>query len=309
MTNDVIVAKNISKSFGDIKAVDDISFTVKRGSLFAFLGLNGAGKSTTINILCSILKKDEGKVLIDGYDIDKDAQHIKEKIGIVFQGSVLDLKLTVYQNLISRASLYRMSKKEALIRIDELTNLLDLKDLLHRTYGKLSGGQKRRIDIARALIHRPEILFLDEPTTGLDPNTRVAVWEILEKLMGQHNLTIFLTTHYMEEVIEADRVVIIDEGKIIANDTPDQLKNTYTSDVIRIISEKNEHLENRFKDNQLPFSYRGHAYHISIKTPLAGVEFIQKNKDIIQDFEILKGNMDDVFLNVTGKKLEVDDYE
>ncbi len=309
MNQYIITAKNLSKSFGDIKAVDHISFNVKRGSLFAFLGLNGAGKSTTINILCSIIKKDKGQVTIDGYDLDKESKHIKDKIGIVFQGSVLDVKLTVYQNLISRASLYRMSKKDALIRIEELTQLLDLKDLLHRTYGKLSGGQRRRIDIARALIHRPKILFLDEPTTGLDPNTRVSVWDILERLMGQHDLTIFLTTHYMEEVIKADRVVVIDEGKIIANDTPDALKNVYTSDIIRIISEKNKTLEKLFKDQKMPYKYRGHAYHVSIDHPLNGVTFIEKHKDLIHDFEIIKGNMDDVFLNITGKALEVNDYE
>ncbi len=309
MTNDIIVAKHIKKYFGDIKAVDDISFNVKRGSLFAFLGLNGAGKSTTINILCSILKKDEGTVIIDDLDLDKNTAKIKEKIGIVFQGSVLDLKLTVYQNLISRASLYRMSKKEALVRIEELTKLLDLKDLLHRTYGKLSGGQRRRIDIARALIHRPQILFLDEPTTGLDPNTRVSVWEILERLMGQHELTIFLTTHYMEEVLKADRVVILDEGKVIVNDTPDNLKTVYTSDFIRVISEKDKTLEALFKAHKMTYHHRGHAYHVAIKTPIEGLAFINEHQDMITDFEILKGNMDDVFLNVTGKKLEVDDHE
>ena len=309
MTNDIIVAKHLKKSFGDITAVNDISFNVKRGSLFAFLGLNGAGKSTTINILCSIINKDAGKVIIDGYDLDKDSKYIKEKIGIVFQGSVLDLKLTVYQNLVSRASLYPMSKKDILMRIEELTKLLDLKDLLHRTYGKLSGGQRRRIDIARALIHRPQILFLDEPTTGLDPNTRVAVWEILEKLMRQHDLTIFLTTHYMEEVVKADQVVILDEGKIIANDTPDNLKNAYTSDFIRIISVKNKAIDELLKDNRLNYQYRGHAYHVAIKTPLDALSFLNAHKTLINDFEILKGNMDDVFLNVTGKKLEVDDHE
>ena len=309
MTNDVIVAKNIKKTFGDIHAVDGISFTVKRGSLFAFLGLNGAGKSTTINILCSIIQKDEGTVVIDGFDLDKDLKHIKNKIGIVFQGSVLDQKLTVNQNLISRASLYGMTKREILVRIEELTKLLDLKDLLHRTYGKLSGGQRRRIDIARALIHRPLILFLDEPTTGLDPNTRVAVWEILEKLMGQHDLTIFLTTHYMEEVVKADRVVILDEGKIIANDTPDNLKNAYTSDFIRIISKKREAIDALLNQYQLAFQYRGHAYHVPVDSPRDALSFIQAHQDLITDFEILKGNMDDVFLNVTGKKLEVDDHE
>lgn len=308
MTDDIIVVKHLKKSFKDIKAIDDISFTVKRGSLFAFLGLNGAGKSTTINILCSILKKESGTVLIDGYDIDKDSRLIKDKIGIVFQGSVLDLKLTVYQNLMSRASLYRMSKKDAIKRISELTELLDLKDLLKRTYAKLSGGQRRKIDIARALIHRPKILFLDEPTTGLDPNTRVTVWEILERLMGQHDLTIFLTTHYMEEVVKADKVVIIDEGHIIASDNPDKLKNAYTSDFIRIISQGNKELEAVISSHDLSYQYRGHAYHIPIKNQMDAIEFILEHKDIITDFEILKGNMDDVFLNVTGKKLEVDDH-
>lgn len=306
MINDMIIVKNVKKYFKDVKAVDDISFTVKRGSLFAFLGLNGAGKSTTINILCSIIKKDAGYINIAGYDLDKEVNHIKNKIGIVFQGSVLDQKLTVYQNLISRASLYRMRKADAVQRIQELKKLLQLEPLLNRTYGKLSGGQRRRVDIARALIHRPEILFLDEPTTGLDPNTRVSVWQILERLMGQHELTIFLTTHYMEEVVKADRVVILDEGKIIANATPDQLKNKYTSDFVRIISEKNKSIENLLKKHHMTFHYLGHAYHVPISSLKEGLSFIYEHQSIITDYEILKGNMDDVFLNVTGKKLEVD---
>ena len=304
MANNIIEVKHLKKRFKQVEAVKDISFRVVQGELFAFLGLNGAGKSTTINILCSIMAKDSGEILIDGLNVDKDSEKIKSKIGIVFQKSVLDHELTVLQNLYSRASLYPMSRREADDKIQELTHILDLHAILKRPYGKLSGGQKRKVDIARALLHNPKILFLDEPTTGLDPTTRMTVWETLNNLKSKTDLTIFLTTHYMEEVAKADYVVIIDEGLISASGSPDELKSAYTSDILRLICEENSEIQKRLDDEKLTYLYRSGAYEINIKDSQSGVSLVQKHQDIFTDFEILKGDMDHVFLNVTGKKIE-----
>ena len=220
MEKKIISVRGLKKYFKDVKAVDDISFEVREGELFAFLGLNGAGKSTTINILCGVLPKDAGEVIVDGTDIDGDIDAVKSKIGIVFQGGVLDKELSVADNLRYKAALYGITGRIYAERLEELSSLLGLKDLLKRPLGKLSGGQKRRIDIARALLHKPKILILDEPTTGLDPHTRVMVWDCLNKLRKESGLTIFLTTHYMEEASEADYVVILDAGHVVAHDTP-----------------------------------------------------------------------------------------
>lgn len=299
--DDVIVVKNLEKSYKDVKAVKNISFNVKKGSLFAFLGLNGAGKSTTINILCSILKKDRGTIYIDGLDIDKHPDEIKSKIGIVFQKSVLDMELTVQQNLYSRASLYRMPSKAVKERIVYLTEILDLKELLHRPYGKLSGGQKRRIDIARALIHKPQILFLDEPTTGLDPNTRMAVWETLERLLETTDFTIFLTTHYMEEVLKADYAVILDEGRIVAEGTPDVLKEKYATDMLRVILPQTDKVNQLMHREKLRYQYKNGAYLIAVSNAKEAIGLVNKHAKLFVDIEIIKGNMDQVFLNATGK--------
>ena len=300
----IIETTNLSKKYGQHQAVSNINFKVKRGGMFAFLGLNGAGKSTTINILCSIIKKDEGQIIIDGKDLDKESHLIKEKIGIVFQRSVLDEQLTVIQNLESRASLYQLTKKESQQRIKYLVEILTLEDILNRPYGKLSGGQKRKVDIARALIHEPKILFLDEPTTGLDPNTRITVWEILHKLIKEKDLTIFLTTHYMEEVVMANHVVILDEGKIVAEGSPDTLKDQYATDLLRIIASKNPKINQLLEENKITYQYDKESYHIPVKNSKEAFNIIQLNPDLLNNFEVLKGNMDQVFLKVTGKKLE-----
>ena len=300
----IIETTNLSKKYGQHQAVSNINFKVKKGGMFAFLGLNGAGKSTTINILCSIIKKDEGQIIIDGKDLDKESHLIKEKIGIVFQRSVLDEQLTVIQNLESRASLYQLTKKESQQRIKYLVEILTLEDILNRPYGKLSGGQKRKVDIARALIHEPKILFLDEPTTGLDPNTRITVWEILHKLIKEKDLTIFLTTHYMEEVVMANHVVILDEGKIVAEGSPDTLKDQYATDLLRIIASKNPKINQLLEENKITYQYDKESYHIPVKNSKEAFNIIQLNPDLLNNFEVLKGNMDQVFLKVTGKKLE-----
>lgn len=233
----ILEVRNLNKSFGKVKAVSDLSFHVKEGELFAFLGVNGAGKSTTINIMCGQLSKDSGTVLVNSKDTDKESASTKADLGVVFQNSLLDGPLTVYDNLKSRAALYGITGSAFKKRLAELSSVLDFEDLLKRPVGKLSGGQRRRIDIARALIHKPQILILDEPTTGLDPGTRQTIWNVIGDLRRQENLTVFLTTHYMEEATDADYVVILDQGKLIAEGTPLELKNKYTGDFITIYTD------------------------------------------------------------------------
>lgn len=295
----IIEINHLNKSFGEIKAVNDLSFHVKEGELFAFLGVNGAGKSTTINIICGQLGFENGDVLVDGYDINKNLSEIKNSLGVVFQNSVLDKALTVYDNLESRASLYGLYGNAFKARLAELAKLLDFEDLLKRTVGKLSGGQLRRIDIARALLHNPKILILDEPTTGLDPQTRRTLWNVISNLRKSANLTVFLTTHYMEEASDADYVVILDNGKISAEGTPLELKNTYTGDFITLYGVRETDVERLRK----PYEKNRDSYRISVENTKAATELIIKYPEVFCDYEIVKGKMDDVFLSVTGKKL------
>ena len=295
----IIEINNLSKSFGQVKAVQDISFKVKEGELFAFLGINGAGKSTTINIMCGQLQKDGGTVIIDGCDLDKQTDTIKSKLGVVFQNSVLDRALSVKDNLESRAALYGICGDDFKVRLSELAKLLDFEDLLKRSVGKLSGGQRRRIDIARALLHKPKILILDEPTTGLDPQTRKLLWSIISDLRKNEKMTVFLTTHYMEEAADADYVVILDSGKISAEGTPLQLKNAYSGDFITIYGIE----EDTAKLLRVPYERIRDAYRLSVPNTEAATELIIKHPEVFKDYEITKGKMDDVFLSVTGKKL------
>lgn len=297
--NNIIEINHLMKSFGNVKAVQDLSFRVKEGELFAFLGINGAGKSTTINILCGQLPFDSGIVLVAGYPLPQGIIHVKSFLGIVFQNSLLDKALTVYDNLESRAALYDISGKAFKTRLYELAKLLDFEPLLKKTVGKLSGGQKRRIDIARALLHSPKILILDEPTTGLDPQTRKLLWHVIGELRQKEQLTVFLTTHYMEEAADADYVVILDNGKISAEGTPLELKNKYTCDFITIYGISQTEADKLEK----PYHKLKDGYRISIKNTAEATELILKHPDIFRDYEITKGKMDDVFLAATGKKL------
>ena len=296
----IISIEHLNKHFGEVKAVQDLSFCVKTGELFAFLGINGAGKSTTINIICGQLSKNSGHVEIDGADLDRDPDRIKRDLGVVFQNSVLDAALSVYDNLESRAALYGILGQDFKKRLSELSALLGFEDLLKRPVGKLSGGQRRRIDIARALLHKPKILILDEPTTGLDPQTRKTIWNIIDRLRSQENLTVFLTTHYMEEAAEADYVVIIDSGKIVAKGTPLQLKNTYTGDFITLYGIS----EAAVKTLGVAYEPLRDAYRLAVPDTAAATALIVKHPEVFKDYEITKGKMDDVFLAVTGKALE-----
>lgn len=296
----IIEVKNLKKYFGNIKAVDDLSFEVEKGSLFAFLGLNGAGKSTTINIICGDLEKDSGEVFVSGKNVDSELSSIKSMLGVVYQESVLDKQLTVKDNLECRALLYGLKGCEFQERLEKIDELFKVKELLNRPVGKLSGGQRRRVDIARAILHEPQILILDEPTTGLDPQTRKMVWSAVEKLRKENEITVFLTTHYMEEVTDADNVVILDAGKIVASGSPLQLKTEYSGDYIRLynIKEKDVKLLN------VPYTKLPECFVIEVKSSKEATSLILKNPDIFEDYEIVKGKMDDVFLTVTGKSLE-----
>lgn len=295
----VITIENLSKSFGEVKAVRNLSFRVKEGELFAFLGVNGAGKSTTINIICGQLAKDGGKVVVNGNDLDEGSSEIRKDLGVVFQNSVLDSALSVEDNLESRAALYGITGEAFKQRLEELADLLEFKDLLKRTLGKLSGGQRRRIDVARALLHKPKILILDEPTTGLDPQTRKNLWQVVYDLRKRENMTVFLTTHYMEEAADADYVVILDGGEISAEGSPLKLKNDYVGDYITLYGAEEETVKT--------FGYKYEkirdAYHLSVPDVKSATDLIIKYPEVFTDYEIVKGKMDDVFLAVTGKKL------
>ena len=295
----VIEIKNLTKSFGELKAVDNLSFKVKEGELFAFLGVNGAGKSTTINMMCATLRPDTGEIVIDGEPLSANVNGIKRKLGVVFQSSVLDYALSVRDNLESRAALYGIVEDGFKKRLAELSKLLELDPILKRPLGKLSGGQRRRVDIARALLHSPKILVLDEPTTGLDPQTRKTIWSVIESLRKNENMTVFLTTHYMEEAADADYVVIIDSGKIAAEGTPLELKNRYTGDYITLYGRDEEEIVTL----GLPYEKMRDAYRISVPDTRTATDLILKGPELFSDYEITKGKMDDVFLAVTGKRL------
>jgi len=304
--NYAVEVLNLKKKYGDFLAVKDISFYVEKGSLFAFLGINGAGKSTTINIISTILEKNAGKVYVEGYDLDTEAKYIKNYIGIVFQNSVLDQQLTVKENLECRTSFYALTKEEKKNNMKNIIELLDLTEILNKPINTLSGGQKRRVDIARAMVHSPRLLILDEPTTGLDPKTRQIVWNLIDKIRKETGMTVFLTTHYLEEAEKASYVVVIDRGTIIAKGLPVDLKNQYSKDYIISYGAKNPELEKLLKKNKEQFNYDKdkNGYIIYHKSSENLKSTLKKYDKYLNDFEILKGTMDDAFINITGRKHE-----
>ena len=294
--NNVIEIKGLSKSFGKIKAVDDISFSVREGELFAFLGVNGAGKSTSISVIIGQIKKDAGKVIILGRDTDHKMPEIKSELGVVFQNSALDKDLSVIDNLRIRAALYGIVGDEFEKKISELSEKLGFADIMTRTVRRLSGGQRRRVDIARALIHSPKILILDEPTTGLDPQSRKQLWDVISTLRKEQGMTVFLTTHYMEEAAEADDIVVLSKGKIVASGTPLELKNKYSSDTITLYNVSEDDVK------QLGYRYEviSGAYKISVPDTKIATSLITAHPELFCDYEIVKGKMDDVFISLTG---------
>lgn len=297
--DNIIEIKHLSKSFKDVKAVNDLSFKVKEGEFFAFLGINGAGKSTTISIMCGELKKDTGSVMVDRVSIDEHPERISRSIGVVFQNSVLDKDLTVYENLKYRAGLYGIFGTDFEKRLKELSDIFMLDSYINRQVKKLSGGQKRRVDIVRALLHNPKILILDEPTTGLDPQTRSIVWQNINELRNKKGLTVFLTTYYMEEASDADYVIILDSGMIVGEGTPHDLKTKHAKDFITLYNVKKEDVALI----GLPYEEIRDGFRIPVNNTNEAKNLILKYPDLFKDFEIVKGNMDDVFLNITGKKL------
>ncbi len=301
--NPVIQVEHFSKKYGSFTAVGDISFTVDEGSIFAFLGPNGAGKSTTINTLCTILDKTEGRLIINGHDVSGERDLVRKDIGIVFQDSTLDTKMTVEENLKYHCSFYKVPKREVQERIDFALGLVELTDWKKATAGSLSGGMKRRAEIARGLVHNPKVLFLDEPTTGLDPQTRAGVWKYIQQLQKQKNMTIFLTTHYMDEAEICSKIVIMDHGKIVASDTPENLERQYTNTEVDVFCTQTEQLESVLIQRGISYDKTGNRMIFRTKNAPMALEILFCGKETILDFEVKNGTLNEVFLAITGKEI------
>ncbi|MCB2288534.1 ATP-binding cassette domain-containing protein [Clostridium sp. CS001] len=299
----IIEVRNFVKKYDEFTAVDNVSFEVEEGSIFAFLGPNGAGKSTTINTLCTIFNKTSGTLIIDGKDISKDKDYVRSVIGVVFQEPTLDNKMTVVENLIMHCRFYAIPKSEADERIQFVLELVDLLDWKKAMVSSLSGGMKRRVEIARALLHYPKVLFLDEPTTGLDPQTRAHMWDYIVKLQKEKNITIFLTTHYMEEAEICSKVAIMDAGKIVALDSPYHLKQQHTKDRANITTTDEAGLEELLSAAGFIYEKKTGYYCVEVNDLQKLMEIISEQKASITDLEIKKGTLNDVFLEITGKDI------
>ena len=282
---DILKVNGLTKKYGDFTAVNHISFEVEKGALVGFLGVNGAGKTTAIHMLSTLLAPDEGTAEICGMKLGRDNDGIRRKIGIVYQQNCLDDILTVQENLMCRGILHGATKAEAMTQCQRLSEILKLDDIMKKKYRLLSGGQKRRSEIAAALMHTPEILFLDEPTTGLDPATRMDVWDTVSQLQTAEKMTVFLTTHYMEEAAAADQIIILDHGEIITAGTPFSLKEKYATDRIKL------------------YYQNGLEEEISVPSTLEALPLVQAKKEKLRGFEVIQGTMDDVFLSVVGEAL------
>ena len=296
----IIEINNLKKSYGDVHAVKGISFYVEKGKLFSFLGPNGAGKSTTIDMLCTLLAHDSGDVMIDGHKLGKDDDKIRRSIGVVFQESLLDDFLTVRENLTIRGKFYYKDKEKLSRAVEDAVAAADLSEFIDRPYGKLSGGQRRRADIARAFLNTPQILFLDEPTTGLDPQTRKSIWQTIQKLQTERGMTVFLTTHYMEEAANSDYIIIIKNGEIAARGTPYGLKEQYSSDVLRMKSEDESSLTAYLDEKGIAYNKKGELINVRISDTKQSIDIINGCRDMVSQFEVVCGTMDDVFLEVIG---------
>ena len=283
-----VSVRDLRKSYGDFEAVKGISFDVKEGSFFAFLGPNGAGKSTTISILCSLLDLNSGTVEVFG----KDPNSARTEIGVVFQDHMLDDRLTVRENISLRGSMYGISGQELKDAVDKVIGLTDATEFADREYGQLSGGQKRRADIARALVHNPKMIVLDEPTAGLDPQSRTALWRTVFDLNRNTGLTVFLTTHYMEEASDADDIVIIDHGEIVAQGTSDELKEKYCTDYIRAIPKDQASFVNKLSFENIRFTEDKGIFTIPVKDTISSIGLLNKFKDDLESFEVRTGTLD-----------------
>lgn len=299
----IIEVNHLSKSYGSIHAVKDVSLFVKQGKLFAFLGPNGAGKSTTINSICTFLKPDQGEVMVNGYRLGADDDKIRDSIGVVFQESLLDRLLTVEENLYIRGSFYHLKGKELKEAVRKACQAVEIESLLKRPYGKLSGGQRRRADIARALVHTPKILFLDEPTTGLDPQTRKNVWDTVKKLQKEQGMTVFLTTHYMEEAEEADYCVVVDDGMVAAEGTPFDLKGKYAKDKLCLKPQREKEIIKLLSEKGISYEKKANLLEIKLQTTMEALPLLKAAEPFLEGFTVVKGSMDDVFLEITGKEI------
>ncbi len=299
MKEKAIIVQNLTKNYGDLIAVNDISFEVEKGTVFAFLGVNGAGKSTTIGCITTTNSITSGKIFINNLEVGKDNNKINKEIGVVFQTSLLDDLLTVRENIITRAAFYKLGQKLK-PRLEELTKSLEMELFIDQRYGTLSGGQKRRVDIARALIHQPSILFLDEPTSGLDPSSRKNVWDAIYGLQKRTGLTVFLTTHYMEETEKANMVYLIEKGEIVANGTPQSLRAKYSRDQLKLVSSDNKSLLKRLNNKNLKYRIKDETVIVDIASSSDALSFLKANEKVISDFEFIHGKMDDVFLELTN---------
>lgn len=303
----IIKVENLTKTYGNFIAVNHISFTVEKGTLFGFLGVNGAGKTTVINMLTTLLVPDEGTAEICGETLGKNNEAIRRKVGVVYQQNCLDDILTVEENLLCRGILHGATRAKARTEYERLSEILKLDEILKKKYRMLSGGQKRRCEIAAALMHTPEILFLDEPTTGVDPATRADVWKIIKELQKKEKMTVFLTTHYMEEAAGAENIIIMDRGTIVDSGTPFQLKERYATDKLRVYynEENKEVLFSCF----LPLGEQKNVVviengilEIEIPSTISSIPIIKVIEPYIQGFEVIQGNMDDVFLNALKRE-------
>jgi ABC-2 type transport system ATP-binding protein len=305
----IIKVQNLKKKYGDIRAVDDISFEVEEGTIFGFLGPNGAGKTTTINVLCTLLSATSGTAVINGYDCAKESSEVRKSIGIVFQDPTLDKDLTASENLIFHAYLYGVKKQEIAPRVHDALNFVQLYDRKDDLVKKFSGGMKRRLEVARGLIHRPRVLFLDEPTLGLDPQSRANLWEFITDMPKKHNVTIFMTTHYMDEAEVCNRIAIIDKGKIIAEGSPEELKKTVGGDVISLKTKDNKWSRDKIKKlfNINAEEKNGELYITTGRGDACIPELIRGLADMVISVKLQRPTLNDVFLKLTGKAIRDDE--
>jgi ABC-2 type transport system ATP-binding protein len=304
----IITVQNLSKQFKTLKAVDGISFDVQEGEVFGFLGPNGAGKTTTINILCTLLSPSSGSAAIAGFDCTKDSDRVRTAIGIIFQDTTLDAGLTAYENLKFHAYLYNLDRWLAEKRIDEMLSVVELQSRKHDLIKNFSGGMKRRLEIARGLLHYPRVLFLDEPTLGLDPQTRNTIWDFIDALRKKEKITVFMTTHYMEEAENCDRIAIIDHGRIIALDTPERLKQMVHGDVIHMVTADNKRAREELQKN-FNIAAREENGGLVLETD-RGDEFIPRMIRTLPvrtvSVSLKKPTLNDVFLKLTGRTIRDD---
>lgn len=305
--NDIIKVQNLFKTYKNVPAVNGISFNVKEGEIFGFLGPNGAGKSTTINIICTIIGRSEGSVLLDGLDVAQKQDEVRKRIGVVFQEKTLDERLTARENLMIHGYIYGLRKADIEKRIDEVLDIVELKERKNSIVASFSGGMKRRLEIARGFMHFPKVLFLDEPTTGLDPQTRTHIWEYIVSLKEKYHMTIFLTTHYMDEAEICDNIAIMDKGIIVANGTPLELKENLSSKIVRFETQEIDEVINFVKHRYGYNTEVSGNNQITIEIKNSATEFLTSLlKDTsfgIQKLHIEYPTLNDVFMNITGKKI------